>query len=88
MFAFMEKMVDGIVVKYVLTILMHDSVTVETMPVGNFFPTSPSTIWVISPEPPENFEGLSEFRMFFYLAVSQMCLTDVRTKSCPWKLGL
>lgn len=27
----MEKMVDGIVVKYVLTILMHDSVTVETM---------------------------------------------------------
>lgn len=31
MFAFIEKMVDGIVVKYVLTILMHDSVAVETM---------------------------------------------------------
>ena len=31
MFAFIEKMVDGLVVKYVLTILMHDSVAVETM---------------------------------------------------------
>lgn len=31
MFAFIEKMVDGIVVKYVLTILMQDSVAVETM---------------------------------------------------------
>lgn len=29
MFAFIEKTVDGIVVRYVLTILMHDSVAVE-----------------------------------------------------------
>ena len=59
-------------------------------PVGNFSPTSPLQLSGLSPQNLlRTLRGfLNSECVFILLAVSQMCLTDVRTKSCPWKSGL